>query len=547
MYKTLLLLLVSLGTALGVSAQRLPNPYADHSPQQPFAAAAAAHHSPKKAYVCNVKPEGTAVPYIMSGFYDTVYGMMQIVGFSNTVYLAEDGTTAYVGSLLPRDIKTDEMWHKGTISGDKLAIDCSEVAVTLVEDYGTYKFHFGEYYEEDRSWKIKDLELNIERADDGSIARLYVDDDVNFPQRHIGLCLVDSEGGVVPYVECRCLDLELYDKSMEFTELPATAEVSDYIYYGSSSFATDFAQKGRVAIAPSTERPGETDYYFDGLLPEMGNAWVKGRRSGQTITLDNDQYLGNDLGYYLYYNGTERLRYNELYGNWDVAISDICLTIADDGVISVENPGRCMPGAYTAAGYLYYYTKEMRIEPCGGDDVPLTPSMPSEVVLYDQFNDFGVFCLVFNLTNMTADGKYLDPDGLSYCIYLDDELYTFRRSQYPNIEQDMTYVPFGYSDKRADEYSDIVNRDIVWNVVNLREDMFERVGVQAVFNGGGETRHSSIVYVDLDGRTSVVNPDGIAPTLAQPVVNAPAYDLSGRRTAAGQSGISIQGGRTVIR
>lgn len=487
------------------------------------------------------KPVGTPMPYIMNGFYDTPYGMMQIIGFSNTVYFADDGKTVYVGSFLPRDFKTNEFWAKGRIvrpksgSGQaKIVFDADEVALTLNEDYGTYRFHLCEYYEEDRGWKCKDLELNYD--EDG---RIYIDDNEANPQRHLGLCMTDLEGNAYPYFEFRCIDLKPFDLSTEFTEIPATATVSEYVYTGNSSFSSTVAQKGRVAV------DGD-DYYFDSLLPEMGNVWVKGTREGQRITLQNDQYLGNGLGYYLYYNGVERTKYNELYGNWDIMQTDLTMTVGRDGSITVDNGSKAFPGAYTAVGYLYYYVQNMRLAPYNGP-VVAAPEPPSEIELYDQYNDYGVFCLVFRLSNLKTDGTFLDPDCLSYRIWLDDEPYTFRKRQYPNIDSDMELVPYGYTDRRGDEYADIVCRDINWNVVNLREDMFERVGVQTVYTVGDETRYSPILYIGLDGRTSTVYPEGIDNAICDDAFPLPVYDLSGRPVRSSVKGIVIEGGKAVLR
>lgn len=535
MKKTLLALLAACAFTAASAQTPLETKAAAQRLQTQIAAKA-----PLKAAQSTYKPEGKATPYIMNGFYDTPYGMMQIIGFSNTVYFAEDGETVYVGSFLPRDFKTAEFWAKGKIVGNpagpeqaKIVFDANEVALTLNEDYGTYRLHLCEYYEEDRGWVYKDLELLYD--EDGHI---YIDDSEALPQRHLGLCLTDLEGNAYPAYEFRCVDLKPYDLSMEFTEVPASAQISDYAYIGKSSFDSDVAMKGRVAV------DGD-DYYFDSLLPEVGKVWVKGTREGQRITLHNDQYLGNGMGYYLYYNGVERTGYNELYGNWTIDMTDLTMTVGRDGTITVDNNSKFFPGAYTAVNYLYYYVKDLQLKPYT-QPVAANPEAPSEIALYDQYNDYGVFCLVFRLSNMKKDGTFLDPDCLGYRIWLDDEPYTFRRRLYPNIDKDMDVVPYGYTDNRGDEYADIVCRDINWNVVNLREDMFERVGVQAVYTVGEETLYSPILYVDLDGKTTTVSPDGIRGVVSDEII-APIFDLSGRRAKANDKGIHLENGKAVLR
>lgn len=526
--KTILTLIASFimttGAAASIEAAHAPALTAPHA------------SAPQKALTSTHKPEGTPKPYIMSGFYDTVYGMMQIVGFSNTVYFADDDATVYIGSFFPRDFATEQLWHKGKIVDNKIVFDSKEIACTLREDYGMYKLHFGEYYEEDRSWKIKDLELNYERED----GHIYMEDSEAVPQRHIGLCIVDLEGTAIPIFETRCLNLEYFDKSLEFTTVPETAVVTDYVHFGSSSFDSTIAQLGRVAV------DGD-DYYFDSLLPEMGNAWLKGTREGNTIKLVSDQYLGNSVGYYLYYDGVERTKYNELYGNYDISPTELEIEVKADGSLVVENNQKCFPGAYTAGGYLYYYVKNLRLEPYAGD-VLMTPSAPGEIDLFDQYNDFGVFCLVFRLENLTKDGRFLNPEHLSYRIYIDDEPYTFRKAEYPNIDHDMALVPYGYTDNRGDEYADIICRDINWNVVNLREDMFEKVGVQAVYTVDGETAESPILYVNLIGRKWTEYPDGIVNLTNEAPkdqLNA-IFDIYGRR-ATRNDGLRIENGKVVLR
>lgn len=524
MKKTLLFLLSALTMAVAKAQSPLPSSLLSTA------------SSLKKVASCDVKPEGRAVPYIMNGFYDTPYGMMQIIGFSNTVYFSEDGETVYIGSFLPRDFKTADFWAKGKLMRPatdrgqaKIVFDAEEVALTLNEDYGTYRFHLCEYYEEDRGWKYKDLVLNYD--EDGHI---YIDDSETLPQRHLGLCMTDLDGNAYPYFEFRCVDLRPFDLSTEFTAVPASAQISEYVYTGTSSFSSTIAQKARVAVDGN-------DYYFDALLPEMGNVWIKGVRDGQRITLQNDQYLGNDIGYYLYYNGVERLRYNELYDNWDIDFTDVTMTVGSDGSISVDNGNRTFPGAYTAEGYLYYYATDLRLTPYNGPIVA-SPEPPSEMELFDQYNNYGVFCLVFRLSNLKKDGTFLDPDCLGYRVWIDDEPYTFRKRDYPNIDRDMDVVPYGYTDRRGDEYADIVCRDINWNVVNLREDMFDRIGVQSVYTVGNETLYSPILYVDLNGRTSTVYPDGIHGVTTDEVPT-PSFDLSGRRVKPEKGQLYIQNGR----
>lgn len=535
--KKILLLLFALCTMMGADAQGLVK-------KAPVKNAAAlrieqAMKSPRKAAPAKISqtaitPQGTPKHYEMSAYINTLFGLGYADGLANTVYFAEDGKTIYLGSFFPDSFRTNELWIKGTIEGNNIVISKDETVFYL--DY----YGFGEYTEMkvaeailDSDYNItgvKDLVLNI----DGD--RIYLDDDMQNPSRYVILYFFE-EGELDFYDLGLCYSLTPYEGNTDLVEVPADAQVSDYIYYSTGTFGEKNARKGSVAVSGN-------DYFFNGLIPDASTAWVKATRNGNTITLPPYQYIGNENGYYLYLNGFYAAEYDE---ENEVYLGDVCdltFTVAEDGTITLDNADDHFPGAFLHDGYQYDATYNNVIVPYT-NDVPEVPSDPYELYLYDDFYDeYQAYVLDFNLDNISADGKYLNPERLGYYIYVDDERYTFTKDVYTMIEEEeMTLMPYGYSDSYGYDIYAAGN----WNEVFLYEDMFEAIGVQAAYTVDGVEKLSDIVYIDLDGNTTTVAPSGISNIEAAPAVKTPWYDLAGRKTNAQRHGIYAHGGKLILR
>lgn len=109
----------------------------------------------------------------------------------------------------------------------------------------------------------------------------------------------------------------------------------------------------------------------------------------------------------------------------------------------------------------------------------------------------------------------------------------------------MTKIPYAYRDQGN---YDIYLADDGVNVACLYEDMFSRIGVQAVYTVDGKEARSNIVFVNYQGETEVV-PAGISPaqTTLSGKLSTP-YDLSGRKVSHRQpKGLYISDGQLRLR
>lgn len=135
---------------------------------------------------------------------------------------------------------------------------------------------------------------------------------------------------------------------------------------------------------------------------------------------------------------------------------------------------------------------------------------PSDDVTYIEYE------LVPNIT-MT------NPEKMKYIIYGDDKAYEFTTDLYTGIEENMTEVPYSFTDDL-----DFVLQDGE-HIVFLYEGGYSKMGVQSVYYGGDERTVSPIVY-----QTS----DGIKVKTTAPV-STEFYDLQGRRLTNPTLGLTI--------
>lgn len=500
-------------------------------------AAAEEHKAP------TVTPEGTMTYYEMKAYLYESIGLEYLEGLVNQVYMAPDGKHVYIGSLFPNSFRTADMWLEGTITTDQegreiITIPCNKPFFTA----GWDEIYVGEvWFDEDTyETKVKDITL----VKDGD--HIYIEDDVNNYSR----CLIayeDDYGDIETVDVAYCVDLKPYTGNTQTVEVPANAERRDYIYYSLDTYGTLTANKGTVAIAPSAEGAGKTDYYFDYLMPNIAPAWMKGTRQGDEITVPQGQFLGADCGHYLYSAAFRPTSYDEREGQYIGTPCDINFSVAADGVITFSTPQPSFITALQNDGKQYDCVYENRIVPYTGD-VPAQPSEPTELSYedYSATSSMGCFAFDFVFHNLSVDNKYLNPDKLGYYIYLDGKRVTFTRDVYTAIHSDeMTLIPFGYTDTAGYDFYSAGG----WNEVYVYTPDFESLGVQAVYTVDGVTYESNIATITRDGDVHSEIPVGIDTVVADNA-EAPSstawYDLQGRKVTTGMP-IRIKQGRKQIR
>lgn len=158
-----------------------------------------------------------------------------------------------------------------------------------------------------------------------------------------------------------------------------------------------------------------------------------------------------------------------------------------------------------------------------------TPAQPTITSFSDYYALNGYGEITFNLPAEDAEGNKLDTDKLFYNIYFDKEVYTFTNDYYSKVQNDMTDVPYAYSDN-LDIFASGDKHDIFFYV----ED-YTHVGVQAVYKDGDNVYRSAVVYSDgeVDGIRQLRNEQADA-------ISVTYTDLMGRKVDAGYHGVTLQ-------
>lgn len=295
----------------------------------------------------------------------------------------------------------------------------------------------------------------------------------------------------------------------------------------------------------------DNNVYFN-MNADINNSWIKGTIDGNKLTFKGHQYFGTDNKYHrhlFFMPGRAETTYDS---SNDDEVTNYYFT---DNITFDYNP---QTGAFQSDSVMflnsgdqnvYYYTmyKNMRFEPF--TQVAATPTEPiihmgPEVVKFSE-DDTGFASYFIDLETpfLDVDSNYINPDSMYYRIYLDDStnVYTFTTSDYPTLTEDMTDIPVLLHD------GTIVGMYGRFHMVQFAsQDLFfdtdlnsvvERVGVQMFYKGQGETRHSKIVWWNIDEQKVENGIKAPMTTAGEGHVNY--YDLSGRRVENPSNGIYI--------
>ncbi len=272
--------------------------------------------------------------------------------------------------------------------------------------------------------------------------------------------------------------------------------------------------------------------YINNLPNLKSTATVVGTIDGDKVTFEEGQYLGILNGYHAFLRGF-KVNYDE---DGDVAGFELTgenVTFDYDAQeTSFSTTGNFLINAGMGAiSYISYYQQpafKRFVEVAG---TPQDPDFDINIGAYTPFDeDFGFGMIRFHLPTLDTDGNQMLTDKVYYNMFIDDELYEFTTDVYMGLSENLVDVPFAFTDDYWDIYSDGKG----YNAISLyMQPEPKKIGIQAIYRGGGEEHKSNIV-------TYVVDNSAIADVEAKAVASVTYYDLSGRQVAAPSNGIYIQ-------
>ncbi|MCI6160217.1 MAG: hypothetical protein MR681_02620 [Prevotella sp.] len=212
------------------------------------------------------------------------------------------------------------------------------------------------------------------------------------------------------------------------------------------------------------------EIYVKGLSKNkrLANSWVKFTTDGNKATFLTNQYLGvsglsdfggwsvNPLGFHVFAAAFE---------SYDNKAEKIEFTVdPETGKIATDKLIVIMIGITDDVDGMKEFFDSMELTPF--EQKAATPATPelyycSAVESYDY--TYTTTTMAFYVNNVDVDGNYLNPENMYYNAYLNDdtEPFEFTRSEYYDLEENITNIPFNFKDKRNNDIKAIDNQRIL--------------------------------------------------------------------------------------
>lgn len=172
------------------------------------------------------------------------------------------------------------------------------------------------------------------------------------------------------------------------------------------------------------------------------------------------------------------------------------------------------------------------------DQGPAVPANPTADSWYDCGDEYGASMFSFTLPTTDINGNPINPENLSYSIYLDDdEIFTFDTFYYYyDVESDMTVIPYSIYSNGYDITNDAV---YIYGTNYCDWPIFTwRIGIKVYYTVGSITNESDIVYLEVfpnPNPGTAVNEVNAGKTVA----GVRYYNVAGQEMAEPQ-GLTIQ-------
>jgi hypothetical protein len=280
------------------------------------------------------------------------------------------------------------------------------------------------------------------------------------------------------------------------------------------------------------------DLYIQGLAEEVPQGWIKATKNAQgKYVVPAGQYIGSWEYFNLVFD------YFICSVNRNNAMTDLVFTYNEADGSFTTSQTIAMTSSATKAECYYWLTgaKLQRII-----EREATPAKP-QFTFSAEKSPYGStmwYYATFFVPMTDTEGLPMVADKLSFMFYTkkNGEVapLTFPKSKYYRLEEDLTEIPFGFTDRL-----DIGLHDIYFEKFGDAElKTWEGLGLQSIYRGNGVEHRSEIFWGDL---TKMWQTLGINHVNAAPAgKTAAVYNISGQRLQAPRKGLNIIGGKKVL-
>lgn len=443
-------------------------------------------------------PAGEEHTYVMDYREAGTWGDYSYKGLKFSIRFDSDGSTVYINTLTPEYnymVSGDEMsWIKGTLAGNDITVAGGQKLCVDTETGDAFYMLVGSL-NEDNELQYED-EYHLTVADDGSISVAEQSADYRI--------VAYQDGGEDAGVWAILYDFEITPYTPDAVIEPsANADISTYIMTASS-------KKRVVDVAFDGDK-----CYVKGVFTSYPNDWIVGNISGNTVTFSAGQLFTHDPVYYGRLGLGKENGYDDSWNTVYQRAEEAAFTLSEDRTTLVAvDPEMCLFEDDFYASYVYTSLYNVSFEKF--EVKPVAPATPS-VLSWDD--DPGYETLILTVPSESVDGEFVNTEWLTYSIMLDGELYTFTRSLYSGISEDMTAIPYDFTD---DNWDIISSNDIKrismftldWSEVsvfstytvdgvatNSEVSTFIRSGVDDVLASDNESvRYYNLQGIELNGK-----------------------------------------------
>lgn len=308
------------------------------------------------------------------------------------------------------------------------------------------------------------------------------------------------------------IDIYYVNYAKTMVEAPADLVTEPYFFKGTDTYNNE-EEAREVQVGFYGENNDEV--YIQGLSFYMPDSWVKGKLSDNKLTIP-----GWYLGLFQSIFGSADIVLNECVFDYDPATS----TFSIDAYATTN-------GEYEMDEYANVTITKI-IEKAA---IPANPVIKS----YTRGERYDYVSM--NIPMVDTEDAPMLPSKLTYTLYSDVDgevsVINFLTSDYSEIDEDMTEIPYNFSDD-WDIYKG--GSTIYFNQADRVN--WDKIGVESTYTGGGETHKSELVWFDINEYLGIE--DGIVTVNSD---NDAIYNLQGVRVnSATLKGIYIKNGKKFI-
>jgi hypothetical protein len=508
--------------------------------------------------VINYDRSGGAVIYVASWFGSYIEATEQGGTDRVGIIYGEDNKVYLKNIIFGAADNYGDFWVEGTIEDNLIYVPLGQkvysyesYGVDVVLGWGTTYIADDGYFNIDIDERATDAVYMINQ--DGTISLLdtqgvdVIDASSDESYLATGLALVyagneDYAGGWDGFIEWNTV-------LTEHIAVPVPNIIYDqpegdlYTYYRNSAcvynnygeaYVDKTNGKVNVVFGESNYDGTRKVYIQDPLWWRPLGTWVEGTYNWMTgeISIPTGQCIGwseaDEYGILLGW-GSSKFDYAE-YDDWyeeyinyvtselDENVTEIKFMIDGDYLYLLDTKGNIeaeYPDNYNATGMMGYWSDDLSmdcVEFCNRDEygyaepwgyivnlVPAVPANPTADDWYDCGDETGFSKFYFTLPTEDVDGNIIDPEYLSYSIFIDNgngpELFTFPAEDYTfDLYDDITEVPYELYSSAVD-FRDYFVYMYRTNAEGYEPLFTENIGIQVYYTINGVKNASEIVWL----------------------------------------------------